>query len=91
MRACDSCLMRSLNYPWVVGGRRTGQKHSKPTRPKLQDPASTFQLAGASCFSDMHYVTALKLARRSDTRRDGVMSHSADANATFVTFWFGHQ
>jgi hypothetical protein len=23
--------------------------------------------------------------------RDGVMSHDANANATFVTFWFGHQ
>jgi hypothetical protein len=23
--------------------------------------------------------------------RDGVMSHNANANATFVTFWLGHQ
>src|SRR5882724_6401889 len=59
----DAFIKSSLGGRWTT----RGQKHSKPTRPKLQDPVSTFQLAGASCFSDMHYVTALKLARRSDT------------------------
>ena len=82
MRACDSFSRHSLKSPLVSLGDAPVKLARCLHGRKLQDPVAIFQLVGASCFGDIHYVPPL---------RDDVMSHDANANATFVTFWFARQ
>src|SRR5882724_13266783 len=57
-----------IDFSPVVGSARTD--HSLMTvRRKLQDVVPIFQLVGASCFGDMHYVLALRDARLAVPRR----------------------